>query len=58
LRVEAALAKLSADAIDLMILGRLQRPADAPALLRAVRAGEHPRIHPHSRPSPWEPTTS
>jgi hypothetical protein len=39
-------AKLTAHAIDVMILGRLQRPADGPALLRAVRAGEHPRIHP------------
>jgi DNA-binding response OmpR family regulator len=29
-----------------MVLGRLQRPADAPALLLAVRAVEHPRIHP------------
>jgi DNA-binding response OmpR family regulator len=42
----AAIAKLSAEAIDVMILGRLQRPADGPALLRAVRAGEHLRIHP------------
>jgi DNA-binding response OmpR family regulator len=42
----AAIAKLSVEAIDVMVLGRLQRPADAPALLRAIRAGEHPRIHP------------
>jgi DNA-binding response OmpR family regulator len=42
----AAIAKLSAHAIDVLILGHLQRPADAPALLRAIRAGEHPRIHP------------
>jgi DNA-binding response OmpR family regulator len=42
----AAIAKLSAHAIDVMILGRLQRPADSPALLRSVRAGEHLRIHP------------
>jgi DNA-binding response OmpR family regulator len=42
----AVIARLSADAIDLMVLGRLQRPADAPALLRAIRAGEHSRIHP------------
>ena len=42
----AAIARLSAHAIDVMVLGRLQRPADAPALLRAIRAGEHPRIHP------------
>jgi DNA-binding NtrC family response regulator len=31
----AVIAKLSAHAIDVMILGRLQRPADAPALLRS-----------------------
>jgi hypothetical protein len=42
----AAIAKLSAHAIDVMILGRLQRPAAAPALLRAIRAGDHERIHP------------
>jgi DNA-binding response OmpR family regulator len=42
----AAIAKLSARAIDVMVLGRLQRPADAPALLRTIRAGEHSRIHP------------
>jgi len=45
-RATAAVAKLSAHAIDVMILGDLQRPADAPALLRAVRAGAHPKIHP------------
>jgi DNA-binding response OmpR family regulator len=43
---QAAIAKLSAHPIDLMVLGRLHRPADAPALLRGIRAGEHPRIHP------------
>src|SRR4051794_35299706 len=42
----AAIAKLSAHPIDLMILARLHRPADGPALLRALRAGEHPGIHP------------
>jgi DNA-binding response OmpR family regulator len=42
---EAAITRLSAHAIDVMILGRLQRPAAGPALLRAIRAGEHPRIH-------------
>jgi DNA-binding response OmpR family regulator len=41
----AVIAKLSAHAIDILILGRLVRPADAPALLRAIRGGEHPRIH-------------
>jgi hypothetical protein len=29
-----------------MLLGDLQRPADAPALLRAIRGGKHPHIHP------------
>jgi DNA-binding response OmpR family regulator len=42
----AAVAKLSAHAIDVMLLGGLQRPADGPALLRSVRAGELERIHP------------
>jgi DNA-binding response OmpR family regulator len=42
----AAVPKLSAHAIDVLILGRLQRPADAPALLRAIRAGDHESIHP------------
>jgi DNA-binding response OmpR family regulator len=39
-------AKLSAHAIDVVLLGGLQRLADSPALLRAIRAGEHRRIHP------------
>jgi two-component system response regulator ResD len=43
---QAAIAKLSAHAIDVLILGCLQRPADAPTLLRTIRAGENPRIHP------------
>jgi CheY-like chemotaxis protein len=42
----AVVAKLSAHAIDVMVLGDLEHPADSPALLRSVRAGEHPRIHP------------
>jgi two-component system phosphate regulon response regulator PhoB len=42
----ATIAKLSTDAIDVMVLGSLGRPADAPALLRTIRAGGHPRIHP------------
>jgi len=44
--ITAAVAKLSTHAIDVMVLGDLQRPADAPALLRSIRAGERPRIHP------------
>jgi two-component system OmpR family response regulator len=42
----AVVARLSEHTIDALILGGLEHPADAPALLRAVRAGEHPRIHP------------
>ncbi|HEV7807893.1 MAG TPA: hypothetical protein VGO80_18890 [Solirubrobacteraceae bacterium] len=42
----ATIAKLSGHAIDVLILGRLQRLADAPALLRTIRAGDHERIHP------------
>jgi hypothetical protein len=45
--VAAAAAKLSTHAIDVVILGELERPADAPGLLREVRAGQlHPRVHP------------
>ncbi|MEA2222000.1 MAG: two-component system, OmpR family, phosphate regulon response regulator PhoB [Solirubrobacteraceae bacterium] len=42
----AVVAKLSVHAIDVMVLGDLEHPADGPALLRAIRAGEQPRIHP------------
>ena len=42
----AAIAKLSAHAIDVMLLACLEAPADGPALLRSLRAGGHPRIHP------------
>jgi DNA-binding response OmpR family regulator len=45
-QLAAAVAKLSAHAIDVLVLGELEHPADSPALLRSVRAGEHPRIHP------------
>lgn len=45
-QVAGVVAKLSRCPIDVMVLGDLQRPADAPALLRAIRGGEHPRIHP------------
>jgi DNA-binding response OmpR family regulator len=41
-----AVTALCGQAIDVLVLGELQRPADAPGLLRAVRAGGHPRIHP------------
>jgi two-component system OmpR family response regulator len=43
---EAAVSRLSACPIDVLILGELQRPAEAPGLLRALRSGEHPQIHP------------
>jgi DNA-binding response OmpR family regulator len=42
----AVIARLSAHPVDVLILGELDQPADAPALLRALRAGEHPRIPP------------
>jgi two-component system response regulator ResD len=44
--VAGTVAKLSCHAIDVLIVGDLQRPADIPALLCAVRSGEHRRIHP------------
>jgi DNA-binding response OmpR family regulator len=40
------LAKLSVQAIDVVGLGELERPADTPELLRDIRAGVHPRVHP------------
>jgi DNA-binding response OmpR family regulator len=42
----AVIAKLSCYAVDVLILGQLEHPADGPELLRSVRAGEHERIHP------------
>jgi|SRR5215218_1178010 len=42
----AAIAKLSAHAIDVLILGGLDHPAQRFALVRAIRSDEHPRIHP------------
>jgi len=39
-------AKLSCYAIDALVLGELDRPADATRLIRAMRAGEHERVHP------------
>lgn len=43
----SAIAKLSTHAIDVVILAALQRPADAAALLRDLRAGQlHTRVHP------------
>jgi DNA-binding response OmpR family regulator len=42
----AVVTRLSAQTVDVLILGELERPADGPGLLRALRAGKHPRIHP------------
>jgi hypothetical protein len=39
----AVIARLSAHQVDVLVL---DLSLDTPALLRAVRAGEHPRIHP------------
>ena len=41
-----AIAKLSAHAIDVLLLAELDRRADGPALLRAIRGDRHERIHP------------
>lgn len=43
---ESTVAKLSTHAVDVVLLGELDRPADSPALLRAIRAERHTRIHP------------
>jgi DNA-binding response OmpR family regulator len=32
--------------VDVLVLGELERPADAFGLLRAFRSGQYPRIHP------------
>jgi DNA-binding response OmpR family regulator len=42
----AVIAKLSSHAVDVLILGELERPFEATALVRSVRAGKHPRVHP------------
>ena len=43
----AATAKLTAHAVDVLILGALGRPADATVLVRDLRAGRlHSRVHP------------
>jgi DNA-binding response OmpR family regulator len=43
--VAGAIAKLSAHAIDILVLGNLGHPAQSPALVRTIRAGPHPRVH-------------
>jgi DNA-binding response OmpR family regulator len=44
--IAAVVAKLSSHAVDVLILGDLERPFDTTALVRSVRAGKHPRVHP------------
>ena len=39
-------AKLSCYAVDVLVLGELERPAEATRLVRSVRAGRHERVHP------------
>jgi DNA-binding response OmpR family regulator len=44
---EATTGKLAAHAVDVVLLGDFDSAADAPALLRSLRAGQlHSRIHP------------
>jgi CheY-like chemotaxis protein len=45
----ATVARLSAHAIDVLILGDLEHAADGLRLLRAIRADEHPASTPASR---------
>jgi DNA-binding response OmpR family regulator len=40
------IAKLSSHAVDVLILGELERPFETTALVRSIRAGKHPRVHP------------
>jgi DNA-binding response OmpR family regulator len=42
----AVIAKLSSHAVDVLILGELEKPFQTTALVRSVRAGKHPRVHP------------
>jgi two-component system response regulator AdeR len=42
----AVIAKLSSHAVDVLILSDLERPFETTALVRSVRAGRHPRVHP------------
>jgi DNA-binding response OmpR family regulator len=45
-RTAAVIAMLSAHAVDVLILGELEKPFEATALMRSVRAGRHQRVHP------------
>jgi len=42
----STIAKLSSHAVDVLLLAQFTSPADSPALLRAIRADKHRRIHP------------
>ncbi len=42
----STVARLSTHAVDVVLLGDLERSADSPALLRAIRADAHTHIHP------------
>jgi CheY-like chemotaxis protein len=53
----AVVAKLSVHAIDVLVLGDLQHPADRPRLLRAIRPVSVRGSIPASRSSPSAPTT-
>ena len=44
--IASTVARLSTHAVDVVLLGDLERPADSPALLRAIRADAHTHIHP------------
>lgn len=41
----AVIANPSSHAID-VVLGALEKPSEATALVRSIRAGRHPRVHP------------
>jgi DNA-binding response OmpR family regulator len=42
----AVITKLSSHPVDVLLLGDLERPFEATALVRSIRAGKHPRVHP------------
>jgi two-component system response regulator ResD len=42
----AVIAKLSSHTVDVLILGDLEKPSEATALVRSVRADKHPHVHP------------
>ena len=44
-RSGTTVAKLAAQAIDVAVVAELEQPAVAPAVVRAIRAGVHQRVH-------------